>query len=297
MAKVKTAPPDPTTDWALGASLPLVGACLSGIALGWLAGTRSVGGLYITFLMPLLIGSLIGWATAFPARKMNFGHTRPLVAAALLGALVCFVGQQVFAFLNFAELLATQNAEGILANNLGDPIDAALIHIENATGETGYFAYLAFTAKMPAALASPVGLIGRLELGVGGTIAVGVIEFVLLGAAAAASTLWRTRDLREPAVPAALCDDAQLLALAKALESNDATEAAAILGRTPTAPSHAIFWLPQDAGIAVWALDSHARPARRRSTRQVAAATTRAIRDQLETSLETLKEWDDDGLS
>ena len=189
-------PVDPATSWALGASLALLAAALTGLLLGWLSGVRGVHGVYLTFAMPILIGSVIGMAAAIPARALHFGERRPLVAAVLLGAIICALAHHAFAFLSFAEAFATQNADEVMPNKVGDAVEAALIHFERATGESGWFAYLAFTAKMPAAQWSPIGLMGQLELGVGGTLAVAAGELVLLIAASVTSVLFRTRALR-----------------------------------------------------------------------------------------------------
>ncbi len=196
-------PVDPATPWALGASLALLAAALTGLLLGWLSGVRGVHGIYLTFAMPVLIGSVIGMAAAIPARRLHFGEIRPLVAAVLLGAVICALAHHAFAFLSFAEAFATQNAADVMPNRVGDAVEAALLHFERATGESGWFAYLAFTAKMPAAQWSPVGLLGQLELGVGGTLAVAGGELLLLIAASVISVVFRTRAVRRASEEAA----------------------------------------------------------------------------------------------
>lgn len=278
---------NPSTRWALGASLALLAAALVGILLGWLAGTRSVGGLYVTFLMPLLLGSLIGGAAAFPARRVGFGEGRPLVAAVVLGAIVAFIGQHLFAFLNFMELLATQNANDVLVNSVADPIAAALMHIERATGEQGYFAYLAFTAKMPFAQASPVGLLGRFELGVGGTLAVAGVEFVLLAGTAVASVLWRTRSLRSPKAPGGFafagCDAATLVGVGRALDLDEPDDAARLLRNVqPVRPQFALHWRSSGDGFDVWELGEQGRIGKRRAERVLGLEATRAFRASME---------------
>jgi hypothetical protein len=286
---MQTSNPDPATRWALGASLALLAATLVGLLLGWLAGTRSVGGLYITFVMPLLLGSLIGGAAAFPARRVGFGEARPLIAAAILGALVAFVGQHVFAFLNFMELLASQNTNDVLVNAVADPIAAGLMHLERATGESGYFAYLAFTAKMPMAHASPIGMLGRLELGVGGTIAVAAVELVLLAGTAAFSVMWRTRSLRPQrskgpvGLAFAGCDEETLLTVGKALDAaNPVAAAAALRAYQPVRPRFGLHWRSAGDGIDIYELGPDGRRGALRAQRVLGLAQTRSFRDAVE---------------
>ncbi len=268
---------DATTRWALGASLALLAAALVGLLLGWLAGTRSIGGLYVTFLMPILLGSLIGGAAAFPARRLGFGHKRPLVAAALLGALIAFLAQHVFAFLRFAELLAQQNTSDVLVNDIADPVAAGLMHLERATGEEGWFAYLAFTSRPEVAQASPVGLLARVGLGQTGTLVVASVEFLLLSATAAISVLWRTRALRVLPAPFAVCDDAGLLDAGRALDGGDIPRAATILTTPPERATHALYWDEGGRAIAIHGLDDRGTPLTRRATRQLSPAAAEAL--------------------
>jgi hypothetical protein len=254
---------DPATSWALGASLALLAAALTGLLLGWLSGVRGVHGVYITFAMPVLIGSLIGWAAAMPARRLRFTERRPLVAAAVLGAVLCALAHHAFAFLSFSEAFARANPSDVMVDSLSDPVAAAILFFERATGETGYFAYLAFTGTMPAAEWSPVGLLGRLELGVGGTLAAAGAELALLIASATLSALLRTRALRRaiqalPLAPFALCDDAQLLALGDALDAGDQEAALRAIHGPTTAPTHALCLSP--GGLAFHPLLPPAHP-------------------------------------
>jgi hypothetical protein len=248
---------DPATSWALGASLALLAAALTGLLLGWLSGVRGVHGVYITFAMPVLIGSLIGMAAAIPARRLRFGERRPLVAAALLGAIICALGHHAFAFLSFAEAFARANAGDVMPDGVGDAVGAALVYFERATGETGWFAYLAFTAKLPAAQWSPVGLLGQLELGVGGTLATAAGELALLIGASVASVLLRTRALRAELAasptPFALCDDGQLVAFGAALDRGDLAAAATAIAAPTAAPTYALCWA-SGGGVSVHAL-------------------------------------------
>ncbi len=278
---------DPSTSWALGASLALLAAALTGLLLGWLSGVRGVHGVYITFAMPILIGSVIGLSAALPARKLRFGEPQPLVAAALLGAIICTLAHHAFAFLSFAEAFARANAADVMPDGIGDPVGAALVYFERATGETGWFAYLAFTAKMPAAQWSPIGLLGHLELGVGGTLAAAAGELALLIGASVASVLLRTRALRRelatPPTPFALCDEAQLVAFGAAVEAGDLVAAAASLRAPTTKPTHALCWSP--GGLSVHALsvpDRRPEP-RPRAHRALTPETARALASHLTT--------------
>ncbi len=187
---------DGATRWALGAGLALFMCAIAGIAFGWML-AQLIGGMYITFLMPMLVGILMGGAAAVPARLFGLRDKAPLITAVVMGALICFAGEQLFAFVRFAETFARENPECVTSELLNDPLAAAMTCVEQRTGEEGLGAYLRFVAVDQPAW-SPIGMLGRSGIGVAGTVVVAIGELAVLIATAIASVLLRTRALRRP---------------------------------------------------------------------------------------------------
>lgn len=187
---------DGATRWALGAGLALFMCAIAGIAFGWML-AQLIGGMYITFLMPILVGILMGGAASVPAKLFGLRDTAPLITAVVMGALICFAGEHLFAFVRFAETFARENPDLVKPDHTSDPVAAAVTYLERATGEEGVWAYLRFVSDTQPTW-SPIGMLGRGGIGVGGTIAVAIGELVVLIATAIASVLLRTRALRRP---------------------------------------------------------------------------------------------------
>ncbi|MFO0750382.1 MAG: hypothetical protein U1F43_32635 [Myxococcota bacterium] len=222
---------------ALGGGMVLLVTVLGSFALAY-ALSLTLGGIYVPFAMPLVLGFLIGAIGGFIGRRFELTLRRPVILAALLGATIAYVGYHVLAYMRVVDICAAQWAAH-LPSDVPKP-DAALALIEEATGRTGFMAYLAFVSEGSGAALSPIGLLGRTQPGLGVTIAVSAVELVLANVAAVYAMLWRTRATAPPKLQASL-DEAGLRELRTALGRLDWGGAGRVVGASMPSASDAAF--------------------------------------------------------
>lgn len=283
---------EPLTARALGAGLGILATFLAAIAFAF-ALSRLVGGTYVTFAMPLIVGTLIAALGSYGPRRFSFAEPRPLVLMMVLGALVCWLGQHLFAYLRVADLVAAQ-----LGVSGPDAAAAGLAEMERATGESGFFAYLGFVSSGPGATLSPIGYLGRLELGAVGTALVALAELGLMALAGSLSLLYRTRALRRPpGGPVAFFDDAAARAALGALQARRFDELAAIARTSTAPPSHALVLTEGDATAeaALYELDRSGQPAQRTLVKLMPIEAARRLRAALSHAPAATREGDPDG--
>jgi hypothetical protein len=197
----------------------------------------------------------------------------------LLGALVCWGGQHLLAFLRVVDVVAAE------AGFVGaDAAERALASIERVTSESGVWAYLTFVSSGSTAALSPIGLLGRLELGALGTILVAVGELGLLGVSAAYSLLYRTRAIRQPPDgPVAWFDEPSSDDAITALQTRRFDELGEIALRSRGRPVHTLVIEEGavTAELTLCAVDAFTRPTDRILTKSMPLADARALREQL----------------
>jgi hypothetical protein len=213
-----------TTTRAVGAAMALMATMFAAIAFAWVL-SRMVGGVYITFLTPMVAGMLIAALASIGPRRFGFGDRRALTFMMIGGATVAWVGQHLLAYLRVVDLVAARGS--------GGGAEAGLALIEHATGGTGFMAYLDYVSGLGAEL-SPVGYLGRLigswGLGTAGTIGVAVVELGLMIMTARWSMLYRTRGVRvEAPGPLGWLAPGGLDAFRKALAERRWSDAAGLL--------------------------------------------------------------------
>lgn len=226
---------------------------------------------YVTFLMPVLAGFLLSAVGAIGPRRFGFGNPKALVMIMVGGSLVAWAGHHVFAYLRMVDFLASQ---ADVAGSAADPTAAALAWIAESTGESGFWGYLSFVSKGPAAVYSPVGLLGKTELGAWGTAIVAIVELVLMAGTASWTILFRTRALREDleARPLARVDKEGLAAAMRLIEERRFEAAGAAFAGCGDAPSHVVMLRDGEVTteISVFALDASGRPGERVAVKLVA---------------------------
>lgn len=219
---------------------------------------------YVTFLMPVLVGFLLSAVGAIGPRRFGFGNPKALVLFMVGGSLVAWAGHHVFAYLRMVDFLASQ---ADVAGSAADPTAAALAWIAESTGESGFWGYLSFVSKGPAAAYSPVGLLGKTELGAWGTAIVAIVELVLMAGTASWTILFRTRALREEleARPLAYVEGDALAAAMRLVEERRFEAAGAALAGAEGEPSHVLMLRDGDVTteLSVFALDASGRPGAR----------------------------------
>lgn len=250
----------PHTREMVGAALGLLGTFVAAMFFAFFLPRLAI---YVTFLMPVLVGFLLSAVGSIGPRRFGFGNPRALILMMVLGSVVAWAGHHVFAYLRMVDFLASQTD---VSGTAADPTAAALAWIAESTGESGFWGYFAFVSNGPAATYSPVGLLGKTGLGASGTAIVAVVELALMAITASWTILFRTRGLREnlEAQPLALVDKETLAAMMKLVEERRFEEAGAALVAVGE-PSHVVLLKDGDVTteVSVYTLDAGGRPAER----------------------------------
>lgn len=238
-------PRESSTTRALGAGTGLLATFVAAIAFAFVL-SRLVGGTYVTFAMPIFAGTLIAALASIGPKRFGFGDRRTLVMMMVGGALVCWLGQHMLAYLRVIDIVAAQpflipsGATQVALTGV-DPAEIALRSLERATGESGFFAYLSFVSHSDGALLSPIGFLGRTEPGTVGTILIAIGELGLMALSASWSILYRTRHIRRAAAgPIAFFDEATASAVSVALQARRFDELAAIIAASRDSETHAL---------------------------------------------------------
>ncbi len=238
-------PRESATTRALGAGTGLLATFIAAIAFAFVL-SRLVGGTYVTFAMPIFAGTLIAALASIGPKRFGFGDRQTLVMMMVGGALVCWLGQHMLAYLRVIDIVAAQPfllPSGATQVTLagGDPAEIALQSLERATGEAGFFAYLSFVSHSDGALLSPIGFLGRTEPGTVGTVLIALGELGLMALSAGWSILYRTRHIRRAAAgPIAYFDAASASAASAALHARRFDELAAIIVESGGGETHAL---------------------------------------------------------
>lgn len=261
----------------VGGALGLLGSFIAAMAFAFLMPRLAF---YVTFLMPVLVGFLLSALGSIGPRRFGFGDARALVGMMVLASVVAWAGHHLFAYLRMVDFLAAQTNIGGVSP--ADPTAAALAWIEESTGASGYWGYLAFVSTGPAAAYSPIGLLGKSEIGATGTAIVAVVELLLMIGTASWSILFRTRSLRSNDEAKALgrVDReglAQVMALVEAKRFEDAGAACA---RGAAEATHEIVLRDGEVTteIMVFTLDADGRADERVAMKLVPREAGKAMR-------------------
>lgn len=240
-----SAPDDPTTRMALGNGLVLMASVFGGFALAY-ALSFTLGGIYVPFAMPVVVGFLLGAIGGVVGRRFDGLDRRAMILAGVLGAAIAYVGYHALAYLRVIDVCAAQWAAHLPP---GVPAaDATLALIEESTGREGFAAYLAFVSEGSGAALSPLGMLGRSEPGLGVTIAAAIGELLLAMVSAAYAMVWRTR-AAAPASFTVAIDDRALSSLRDALVRLDWAAAGRALAMPGDEPRHVVT-LTESGGVA-----------------------------------------------
>lgn len=241
-------PPDsPEIRYALGGGLMLLAGVFAAMAMAFVM-SRTVGGMYVTFLMPALVGWVIGGAMGWVAKRFGVHDRLPIVMTAVLAGLIAYGGYHALAYTQALDFIA-QNSLSMVERAAADPQAQVLAQLEQITHEQGIVAYLAFVSTPGGAQLSPIGLLGRSGLGLGATFALMLLETALIIGATLLSTLRRVGRPPAAAAPAARrhallarLDDEGVVALMARIEERDFEGAAAVLAApASTPPTHAVL--------------------------------------------------------
>lgn len=289
------AAPGPEVRYALGGGAMLLAGVCAALLMAFVM-SRTLGGLYVTFLMPALAGWLLGGAVGWVgARFLTGGGDRlPMVLTVALTGALAYGGYHLLAYAQVVDLLV-ENLTSAIERGAANPAELVMRYLEQETGERGVAAYLAFVSTPPGSELSPVGLIGRGGVGAGLTVVIGVVE---LGALIGAAFVSATRRLGGPSAaeaPAdgakrttviARTDDGGVVALMERVEAGDFEAAGRALAETVAAPTHVVVIEHVPGGSGPWTLsiravaaDGGLGPAR--AERRVSSFDGQALWDEL----------------
>lgn len=232
----------------------------------------TIGGIYVPFVMPLVVGFLLGAIGGFIARRFELIPRRPVILAALLGAAIAYLGYHMLAYLRTMDVLAAQWGLGAA--------DAALAAIESEGFGSGFFGYLSFVSVGTATHYHPLGLLGRGEPSLTANVIVMVVELGLTMVSATFALLWRTRAAAAPKFYVPI-DDAAFQTFRTALQRLDWAGAGAALATSRGEPRHAVT-LEEASGatrIEAFALDVHGVMREREEQRMVGEAQAKLLSD------------------
>lgn len=238
----------PEVRYALGGGAMLLAGVCAALLMAFVM-SRTLGGLYVTFLMPALAGWLLGGAVGWVgARFLAGGDRLPMVLTVALTGALAYGGYHLLAYAQVVDLLV-ENLTSAIERAAANPSELVMRYLEQETGEEGVAAYLAFVSTMPGSELSPIGLIGRGGLGVGVTVVVCVVELAALIGAALVSAARRLGGSTAVAAPTrastrvtviARVDDDGVVALMKRVEAGEFDEAGRALAAPTEAPTHAV---------------------------------------------------------
>jgi hypothetical protein len=274
-----------STREALGAGLGLLGTFIAAMFFAFLLPRLAV---YVTFLMPVLVGFLLSALGAIGPRRFGYGNAKALIGMMVAGTVILWIGHHIFAYLRLVDYLALQHAAAGVAGT--DPVAAAMSALEEQTGESGFWAYLTFVSRGVGAQISPIGVLGKLEIGAWGTVMVAVVELGLMASVACWSILFRTRHLRsdggEP-VPLGLVDEAALADIIRLVEARRFEEAGAVIASPFDKPTHVVML--RDGGVTteaqMYTLDADGRPDEKIATKLLPIEGGQRLREGFGASL------------
>ncbi|TNF32413.1 MAG: hypothetical protein EP329_10315 [Deltaproteobacteria bacterium] len=276
--------------YALGGGLMLLGAVFAAMAMAFVM-SRTIGGTYVTFLMPALVGWVIGGAMGWIAHRFGVRDRLPIILTAVLAGLLAYGGYHVLAYAQALDFLS-ENLLSMVERAAADPQAQVLARLEALTHEQGVVAYLAFVSDPMGAQLSPIGLLGHSGLGLGTTFALMLLEAALVVTAALVSAFRRIGPAPAPAAAPrshallARLDDDGVVALMEQVEERDFEGAARVLAAKPSgAATHAVVLEHGDEDgpwkVAIRALDAAGAPGALRAERSVSSLQGQAMWDEL----------------
>lgn len=176
-------PADERAEQIRGVALMLLTGVLVGLVSSFVLRTFH-GGVYVPILMPGLVGWGLGVILARIHLRFGVAPRWPGLATAAFSVVLAYACYHLLVYLRITGFLA-DHMSGVIERAASDPLAEMQLWFESETGEEGWFAFLAFTSTGDNAGLSPLGLYGRLEPGLGGTL-IGIAAELLAGIAAAA---------------------------------------------------------------------------------------------------------------
>jgi hypothetical protein len=248
--------PDRKTGEALGAGLGMFGTFIAAMAFAIALPRLQV---YVTFLMPALVGLILAAAGAIGPRRFGFSHKRALVGMMIAGAVIAWVGQHMFAYMQVVDALS-RLGPGV-AVVPGEAGSIGMQRLFELTGDTGFSGYLTYISTEIGAEHSPLGLLGKRSPGELGFVLMAVFELLVLVGVASWSILFRTRHLRTEALSQPLGSvDANVLGeVLRHLDGRRWEDAGRAIANPASRPTHTVLLVDGEitTEVRVHACDDH----------------------------------------
>ncbi len=230
--------PDRKTGEALGAGLGMFGTFIAAMAFAVALPRLQV---YVTFLMPALVGLILAAAGAIGPRRFGFSNKRALVATMIGGALIAWIGQHAFAYMQVIDGLS-RLGPGV-AVVPGEAGSIGMQRLFELTGDSGFSGYLTYISTELGAEHSPLGILGKRSPGELGFVLMAVLELFILAGVASWSVLFRTRHLRadEKNQPLGSVDAKVLGEVLSLLDARRWEEAGVAIASPVSRPTHAFI--------------------------------------------------------
>jgi hypothetical protein len=269
--------PDDQARLAQGLAAMLLVAVLLGGLFAFLT-MRLAAGPYVAFLVPAACAWAIGAGVGALGARLGVRQRREVALIAGLGALLLSGGYHVLVYLRVT---------GHLAEEIGPEA------LERLAGEGGVVGYLRLVSQGVGAELSPLGLLGSLEPGVVGTVALALAEAALavtVAVVVALRKLDRGGDAPEPLAAGrvreaiARTDTETLLAAMQAMDRGDFESAGRVLRRPATREAHEVvleFVPDSDAPFTLEIVDLRPGGHRVRARRELASWDGHALWDEL----------------
>jgi len=175
----------------IGGSMLLLTTVLMGLLLAFVA--RGFHGfLYIPLVTPCALGWALGLVLARVCVRYRVTEAVPAVAAAVFGGVIAYGAYHVLVYDRIVDFMVTQLASFADAA-ASTPTGEVQRFLEEETGHSGFFAYLAFVSQGEHRAVHPLGMLGALRPGLTGTLVAMAIEAGALVVTAAWVTRWRGR--------------------------------------------------------------------------------------------------------
>lgn len=245
-------PPEP------GYLLSLLGALTASIGLAVLVARFHPGG-YVPLLMPVIIGWGVSTVVVWTERRARGYSDGRAVAIVVVCSLLAYVGYHGIVYGRVVSYLG-EHVPSLLERAVSDPGVQIRHWLEERTGHEGLLAYLAFVSEGDGADLSPLGMLGRMNPGLMGTLLAMVTETLLV--AGSSVLLLRVRCPAPPVLQRnqveeeiARVTEANLIPVLHAMDGQDFERAGQLLAVQGAEPDFAVVLRYAPHGTDPWLVE------------------------------------------
>jgi hypothetical protein len=274
----------------IGAALMLLTCGMVGVGLAVLL--RGFHMVWVPLLMPIVIGWSVGSSLGIVQRRFNVRSQLAPLITAIIGACIAYFGYHVLVYDRILDFISG-NLPSVMEAALTDPRLLVEDWLEERTGRTGLFAYLAFISEGAGAGVSPLGVLGRsepglaltcLSIGIDGVMAVvSSLFFVRIRGLGPSTSGGPVKTIREEI---ARTNAANLSTVMRSIDRGDVDGAARLLAEVVDEPDYAVAVVYEPASLGDWELQILAlnsdRPEAVRTSRRLDSWHGQSLLDELQ---------------